>query len=252
MLTYERNGLVLAYTVVGDGPPILFVHGATGTGMYEWGRLADRLSADYQCILPDLCGHGRSDFRRSGYSGQAIRADLRRLIVHLERGRPHIVGFSYGAEAALMLELEAPGTARSLSLVSPGTGRPSDYRMPSIDYLHRVWPQSLRRLHEAHHGPDHWRSLVTLLQEDSGRLPEIPAELLERVGCPVLLLTGAHDDPARRYQARQFAEINPRARHVEIADAAHAVHLERPDEVAGVVGGFLAEIAAGPTSDRPP
>jgi 3-oxoadipate enol-lactonase len=238
-LTYERNGLVLAYTVVGDGPPILFVHGATGTGTYEWGGLADRLSADYQCVLPDLCGHGRSDFRRSGYSGKAIRADLRRLIVHRGLDRPHVVGFSYGAEAALMLELETPGAARSLLLVSPGTGRPSSYRMPSIEYLHRVWPESLRRLHEAHHGPDHWRSLVTLLQEDSSSLPEIPAELLARVGCPVLLLTGDHDDPTRRRQARQFAELNPLARHVEIAGAGHAAHLERPDEVAGAIGDFL-------------
>jgi pimeloyl-ACP methyl ester carboxylesterase len=245
-LTYERNGLALAYTVVGEGPPVLFVHGATGTGMYEWEGLAGHLSADHRCVLPDLCGHGRSDFRRSGFSGKAIRADLRRLIVHLGLDSPHIVGFSYGAEAALLLELETPGVARSLLLVSPGTGRPTDYRMPSLEYLHRVWPQSLRRLHEDHHGPDHWRSLVTLLQEDSGRLPEIPAELLARVGCPVLLLTGASDDPIRRRQARRFAELNSRARHVEIADAGHAAHLERLDEVAREAAGFLAEIEQHP------
>src|ERR1700751_3852698 len=63
---YHRDGLTLGYSVVGDVPPILFVHGATATGEFEWGRLAARLASDYQCVLPDLRGHGRSEFRESG------------------------------------------------------------------------------------------------------------------------------------------------------------------------------------------
>jgi pimeloyl-ACP methyl ester carboxylesterase len=252
-LTYRHNGLALAYTVMGEGPPVVFVHGATGTGTYDWGDLAARLSFACRCVLPDLRGHGRSEFRRSGYSGKAIRSDLRKLISHLGLGRPHVVGFSYGAEAALLLELEAPGTARSLLLISPGTGRPTGYRMPSVERLHQIWPDSLRRLHSAHHGHDHWRSLVTLLQEDSAGLPEISAETLAQVRCPILLLAGDHDEPTRRRQARRFAEVNPRARYVEIMGAAHAAHLERPDNVARVIGDFLAEIDAeagdGPASE---
>src|SRR5208283_3341875 len=102
--TYQRDGLTLGYTVVGDGQPILFVHGATATGEFEWGRLAARLASEYRSVLPDLRGHGRSEFRESVDMGQAICADLRHLIEHLGLGHPHIVGFSYGAEISLMLE----------------------------------------------------------------------------------------------------------------------------------------------------
>ena len=147
MHTYERDGLTLGYSVVGGGQPILFVHGATATGEFEWGRLAATLASDYQCVLPDLRGHGRSEFRESDDLGQDICADLRHLIEHLGLDHPHIVGFSYGSEIALMLELSAPGTARSLVLVSPGTGRPSDYRAPRLEHLYRTWPFALRRLH---------------------------------------------------------------------------------------------------------
>ena len=70
------------------------------------------------------------------------------------------MGFSYGAEIALTLELDNPGTARSLVLISPGTGRPIDYRVPRLEHLHRSWPFALRRLREADHGPEHWRDLV--------------------------------------------------------------------------------------------
>jgi pimeloyl-ACP methyl ester carboxylesterase len=240
--TYERDGLSLAYSVVGDGQPILFVHGATATGEFEWGRLAAALASDYQCVLPDLRGHGRSEFRESPDMGQAICADLGHLIEHLGLEHPHIVGFSYGSEIALMLELSAPGTARSLVLVSPGTGRPSDYRVPRLEYLYRTWPFALRRLHESHHGPEHWRELVTALHVDSVGRPELSAEVLGGVGCPVLLVAGAHDESTRRAQGRRFAEVSAVARYVELDGAAHAVHHKRLDRFTEVISAFLAEV----------
>ena len=245
MPRYEHDGLRLAYYEAGEGTPVLLAHGATGTGEFEWGKLAAALSPQYHCIAPDLRGHGLSDFRAGGFGRAAITADLLALIRHAEAGRPHVVGFSYGAEVVLRMELEAPGTARSLILISPGTGRPADYRVPSISFLHRTWPRTLQRLHEARHGPDHWRQLVTLLQQDSARDPELPPEALAGVGCPVLLLAGDHDEPVRRRQGRRFAQVNPRAMYVEIAGAAHAVHLERPTEVARVVSDFLASAGKG-------
>jgi 3-oxoadipate enol-lactonase len=240
--TYERDGLTLGYSVVGGGQPILFVHGATATGEFEWGRLAARLEADYQCVLPDLRGHGRSEFRASVDMGQAICADLRHLIEHLGLDQPHVVGFSYGAEISLMLELSAPGTARSLVLVSPGTGRPGDYRAPRLEHLYRTWPFALRRLHETHHGPEHWRQLVTALHVDSVGRSELSAETLGGVGCPVLLVAGAQDESTRRAQGRRFAEVNALARYVELDGAAHAVHHKCADRFAEVIGAFLAEV----------
>jgi len=240
--TYERDGLTLGYCVVGAGQPILFVHGATATGEFEWGRLAAKLEADYQCVLPDLRGHGRSEFRESVDVGQAICADLRHLIEHLGLEQPHVVGFSYGAEIALMLELSAPGTAGSLVLVSPGTGRPSDYRAPRLEHLYRTWPFALRRLHETHHGPEHWRQLVTALHGDSVGRPELSAEALGAVRCPVLLVAGALDESTRRAQGQRFAEINALARYVELDGAAHAVHHKCADRFAEVISDFLAEV----------
>jgi pimeloyl-ACP methyl ester carboxylesterase len=242
LLSYERDGLTLGYSEVGNGQPILFVHGATATGEFEWGPQAARLASDYRCVLPDLRGHGRSEFRESVDLGQAICADLGHLIEHLGLGHPHIVGFSYGAEISLMLELSAPGTARSLVLVSPGTGRPSDYRAPRLEHLYRTWPFALRRLHETHHGPEHWRQLVTALHEDSVDRPELSAEALGRVRCPVLLVAGALDESTRRAQGRRFAEINALARYVELDGAGHAVHHKCADRFTQVISAFLAEV----------
>jgi pimeloyl-ACP methyl ester carboxylesterase len=241
--TYQHDGLTLAYTVIGGGPqPILFVHGATATGEFEWAELATGLGPGYRCILPDLRGHGRSQFRPAATTSDAIRADLRYLIDHANMGHPHIVGFSYGAEIALMLELDNPGTARSLVLISPGTGRPSDYRVPRLEYLHRTWPFALRRLHEATHGPEHWRDLVTALHEDSVSCPELSDATLASIGCPILLMAGDGDESTRRQQGRRFAQVNPRARFIEIAGATHAAHQKCPNTVRTAIGDFLAEV----------
>jgi 3-oxoadipate enol-lactonase len=241
--TYQHDGLTLAYALVGDGPqPILFVHGATATGEFEWAGLASTLGPGYRCILPDLRGHGRSEFRPTATTGTAIRSDLRYLIEYLDMGRPHIVGFSYGAEIALTLELEHPGMAQSLILISPGTGRPGDYRAPRLEHLHRAWPFALRRLHEANHGPEHWRDLVTAMHEDSVSWPELSDEALAGIACPILLMAGERDELTRQQQGRRFAQVNPRARFVEIVGAAHSAHQKRPDTVSEVIGDFLAEV----------
>jgi 3-oxoadipate enol-lactonase len=242
LYTYERDGLALGYSVIGGGPPILFVHGATATGEFEWRGLAASLSSRYRCVLPDLRGHGRSQFRSTETSGEAVCADLRELVDVLELDRPHIVGFSYGSEISLTLELSAPGTARSLVLISPGTGRPADYRIPRLESLHRRWPFALRRLHEDNHGPEHWRQLVTALHEDSISRPELSIDVLAGIQCPVLLLAGDHDEPTRQQQGRRFAEVNAHARYEEIAGAAHAAHQECPEQVTQLVGDFLAEV----------
>jgi pimeloyl-ACP methyl ester carboxylesterase len=241
--TYQRDGLTLAYSVVGDGPqPIVFIHGATATGEFEWGALAAALGPEYRCILPDIRGHGRSEVASAAHTGEAVCADLHHLIDHLELGRPHVVGFSYGAEIALMLELLAPSTARSLVLISPGTGRPSDYRVPRLEYLHRTWPFALRRLHDATHGPEHWRDLVAALHEDSIGRPELSDDALAGIACPVLLMAGDRDEPTRQQQGRRFAELNERARFVQIVGAAHSAHQKCPATVRGVIDDFLAEV----------
>jgi 3-oxoadipate enol-lactonase len=241
--TYERDGLTLAYSVVGDGQqPIVFIHGATATGEFEWGALAAALGPGYRCILPDIRGHGRSGLASSTHTGEQVCADLQHLIDHLQLGRPHVVGFSYGSEIALMLELSAPGAARSLVMISPGTGRPRDYRAPRLEHLYRTWPFTLRRLHEANHGPEHWRQLVTALHEDSVGRAELPPQTLAGVECPILLLAGEHDEPTRRHQGQRFAKLNERARYVEITGAPHAAHHRSPDTVGQVIAGFLAEV----------
>jgi len=54
------HGLTMAYEEVGDGDPVVFLHG-NPTSSYLWRNIIPHLSEDYRCIAPDLIGMGDSD-----------------------------------------------------------------------------------------------------------------------------------------------------------------------------------------------
>jgi 3-oxoadipate enol-lactonase len=245
MPTFERDGLRLDYAVEGLGPPLVFAHGATGTARYEWALLAEALADRHRCLLPDLRGHGRSDHARGALGLDSVGEDLLELISKETTQQPSLVGFSFGAEVVLNLEIRCPGTARSLVLISPGTGN-ADGQMPSHEKLAKVWPSRLKALHAERHGPEHWWTIMEELWGEAATRPKLTEDQLAAVACPVLMVVGGRDDPRRRRQAARFAELNPRSRLVGIDDAAHSVHVDQPDQVAAAVAEFLGQLPPVP------
>jgi 3-oxoadipate enol-lactonase len=242
--TYERDGLRLHYDVVGTGDAVLFIHGASGTGEYEWSRLAQALSDRYRCVTPDLRGHGRSEHRRGEIGIEFVVDDLLALIDREELGRPHVVAFSFGAEAALELELTHPDTSASLTLVSPGLANPLA-RVPTRAELEAGWPRSLRALHVAEHGEDHWLAIMLELCERSARRPKADLDAIGAIAAPLLLIVGSNDDPRRMRDARKVEAAHNCCRVVVVDGARHAAHKDHPVEVAAAVGAFLSEVVSG-------
>jgi pimeloyl-ACP methyl ester carboxylesterase len=94
----------LYYELHGDGPPLVFIHGASGTHLSWWQQVAE-LRYHYSCLIYDLRGYGRS--RASGEydpgDGMAHQRDLERLIAHAGFGdQPlNLMGASLGTAPAL-------------------------------------------------------------------------------------------------------------------------------------------------------
>jgi pimeloyl-ACP methyl ester carboxylesterase len=242
--SYEHDGLQLTYQVSGVGSPVLFVHGATGTGQYEWRRLVAALDAHHRCVTPDLRGHGPSDYRPGEMGIEYVCGDLLELISVEQLDRPHVVGFSFGSEVVLEFALTRPGTCKSLVLISPGLGDPKS-SVPSRERMIASWPQSLRALHAETHGEEHWLEVMLELCERATVRPKADLEALGSIDCPILLIVGSDDDPRRVRQAEVFEAANERCRLTVVEGAGHAVHKARPDEVAACVADFLARVDDG-------
>jgi pimeloyl-ACP methyl ester carboxylesterase len=247
MPSYDHDGLHLHYETVGTGAAVLCVHGASGSGAYDWAELALALSQTHRVVTPDLRGHGKSDHRKGELALEQIEEDLRALVRHEGLGKPHLIGFSFGAEVALRLALHHPELPASLILISPGLGTTKSVddakaEMPSRERLERAWPQELRDLHAERHGPDHWVDIMQELWVRHAERVYIPLEDLAVLTCPILLIHGSSDDPRRIRQAQLFVGANANARIVEIDGGAHAAHKDHPEEVQRVIAEFLSDI----------
>ncbi len=57
--TEQINGIQMYYEAIGQGEPLVLLHGFTGSGD-DWEPFVNDLAVEYQLIIPDLRGHGRS------------------------------------------------------------------------------------------------------------------------------------------------------------------------------------------------
>jgi pimeloyl-ACP methyl ester carboxylesterase len=239
------DGLRVHYDVAGSGDVgALFAHGLTGTGAADWRLMLPVLTPHYRCVVPDLRGHGRSDYRAAGFSVDAMGEDVRALIAHERMERPHLVGFSMGAELLLSLELEEPGTARGLVLIGPSTGCPPDRGGYGVitGEAPSFWPKLLRRLHDEHHGLDHWRTLFRHIAGSWGERPEASVEQLATLRCPILIVQGEDEVPYKKRQVKALVEAAPDARLEVLSGADHPVHVQRADAVNALVRDFLLDV----------
>jgi pimeloyl-ACP methyl ester carboxylesterase len=119
------NGIRLFYDSVGEGVPLLFIHGGYGGAATT---LAPRNQA-IMTILPrdrvrTIFYHrrnaGLSDYGEAHYSLQTLAMDAVGLLDHLEIDKAIIVGSSAGGPIALELALSKP--ERVLALCLPNTG----------------------------------------------------------------------------------------------------------------------------------
>src|SRR3712207_1489803 len=99
----EANGIRLHYTRTGGAKPALVLaHGFSDDGLC-WTPVADVLAQDYDVIMVDARGHGRSAAPEQGYTSIDHANDLAGLIAALGLDRPAVLGHSMGAASALAL-----------------------------------------------------------------------------------------------------------------------------------------------------
>jgi 2-succinyl-6-hydroxy-2,4-cyclohexadiene-1-carboxylate synthase len=263
------EGLRLRAEVRGTGPAVLLLHGFTGS-MRTWDALAAELSGTHTTIAVDLPGHGASgapdDPRR--YALPRLADDLARLLDALEVQRAALLGYSMGGRAALHTALRHPERVSALVLesASPGIADEAErtQRVVADEVLaglierdgveafvarwealplwesQRALPAAVRESLRAHRLANDAAGLANSLRgAGAGAEPSVAARLGE-IAVPALLVAGALDT---KYVAigEAMARAIPDARLEVVREAGHAVHLERPAELAALVQGFLWE-----------
>lgn len=120
---FQSGGVKIHYTVQGDGPPVVLIHGLLSSAQMNWTLpgITAAVAKHHKVIAIDCRGHGRSDKpeKESDY-GPAMAEDVVRLLDHLGIKKAHVAGYSMGGMIALKLAVLHPERVESLLLCGMG------------------------------------------------------------------------------------------------------------------------------------
>ena len=117
--TVRLNGFEMYYETLGEGEPLLLVHGWSGNTSY-FEPFLEPLAERYRLIIPDLRGHGRSTNPSREFTMAQAAMDLSALLDHLGVGRIRALGASAGG--VILLHLATIPASRIDQMILIGTG----------------------------------------------------------------------------------------------------------------------------------
>lgn len=267
----------------GSGEPIVFVHGFLVDGAL-WRGVADRLSDDFRCVMPDLpLGSHRTPMRPDA---DLTPPGLARLIDDFMRALDlegvTLVGNDTGGALCQLVATRHPGrlarlvltscdafenfpprmfrylalTARvpgGMTLLAKSMRLPGAARMPfSFGWVtKRSIPRDLLA---------QWTGPVigdAAIRRDAGKVirgidPSYTLETAERLrdfDKPALVAWGADDKFFPVEHGERLAKILPDARFVRIPDSRSFVSVDQPERLADAIAGFVRETAAAPATE---
>jgi pimeloyl-ACP methyl ester carboxylesterase len=117
---FENRGTRLFAVAIGNGPPIVLLHGGLANHqscLLFAAPLADR----FRVIVPDLRGSGRSIYAQP-LDWDLLADDVAALVFHLGVERVVLGGISFGAGVAVRTALRHPGAISALVVLHPAFG----------------------------------------------------------------------------------------------------------------------------------
>ncbi|HEY2279804.1 MAG TPA: alpha/beta hydrolase [Streptosporangiaceae bacterium] len=223
-----RDGLKLVYRTIGQGRPLILLHGYTSSGQqFLDGGLPDALAqGGYRVVLPDLRAHGDSPRPHdpAAYPPEVLADDGLALadFLGLSQDGYDLGGYSLGGKVVLRMLVRGARPRRAviggqgLDAIDAASSRTGGYRT-MLENLARGAPLEPRQaawMAEARVDP------VALLGVMDSFTDVTPAELA-RITVPTLVVAGEQDER----QAAELAAALPDARHVPVpGDHATAPH----------------------------
>lgn len=250
----QANGITLAYRHWpapnhANHPPVVLLHGVlqTGEGM---GHLAEALSQNGEVLVPDLRGRGQSEQPVDGYDPGTLATDVASLLAKLGFGPSVLIGRLHGGLVAYHLAAGRPELVCGLVLgdATPEVSRERAERVlarvaalpprfSSREEAERFYEEGLRLppararhdlpsdLERCADGSYRWRhNLEVVARIEAAAMPRSDWDILARVQCPTLILSGQRGE-IRPETANRMVATMPNARAQVVLGSGHDVFL---------------------------
>ncbi len=262
------NGIKYHLEMEGQGPPLVLLHGFTGSTK-NWQPLVPAFRSHYQIIRLDLIGHGLSEAPREyqRYSMEQAVRDIISLLDYLGLKKINLLGYSMGGRLALLVALKYSERLQTLILESssPGLAQESERaarRTADEDLAIFIEEQGMVAF------VDKWTEIplfTTQLQlndpiKNALRLQRLQNKIsglanslrgmgtgrqeslwssLPQLAVPTLLLVGELDPKFQQLGISMAREIPCSVLQV-VSNAGHTIHLEQLESFVQAVKNFLS------------
>ncbi len=260
------------YSVLGSNSSrrVVFVHGLMAFSA-NWRKIANKIEDEFQCLIYDQRGHGRSFKPTSGYTPEIFAEDLNIITNELGWDYFNLVGHSMGARNSMVFADLYPQKVKTLTIEDMGpTADPLVYdyykemfaaiptpfasRVEVQEFFANRFGQVFKateslqvlslflqsNIEEKETGKLDWKfsvdAMLEVVKEGNSRdfWGEVSSFLM-----PTLLVRGEHSNVLKLDTFNKMLEVNSNLIGVEIAGAGHWVHYEKYAEFTTTLRNFL-------------
>lgn len=260
------------YQILGEKhlPKMVFLHGLLGSGA-NWRRVTSQFQDQYQILIYDQRGHGRSFQPEEGYRPEDYSQDLHDILEELGWNPIFLVGHSMGGRNALSFASRWPERVKALVIEdigpeSSGEGEdkikrllslvptPFESKLQAKQFFEEEFPRRLMgqknavtlanyfytNITEKEGGAD-WRfSLKGVLESlYQGHLKQ-RWDQVQALSSPTLWIRGENSEELAQEVFQKIPQVNPQIQALEVADSGHWVHFDQPEEFIRILREFFS------------
>jgi pimeloyl-ACP methyl ester carboxylesterase len=248
------NGLNMYYEIHGVGQPLVFLHGAFSAIGTSFGNVLPELAETRQVIAFEMQAHGHTADIDRPLSMEQMADDTAAALQHLGFERTDFFGYSMGAGIALQVAIRHPEMVRKLVLASV-TYNQSGLHPGLMEGLAEMKPEMMfgSPWHEEYMRiaprPEDFATLFAKKTQMDQEIQDLPAEAIEAIEAPTLLITGDSDIVRPEHAVEMFRLLGggvmgdlaglPRSQLAILPGTTHVTLVERADWLVSMVTAFL-------------
>jgi pimeloyl-ACP methyl ester carboxylesterase len=185
---YIQSGSAnIYYELHGDsGEYLVLLHG-NGESMQRMHHQIEYFSKSYRVLAIDSRGHGESTFGKGSLSLSSMALDVENVLIALNIDKVNLLGFSDGANIAMLLAIKRPELISKLVLIG-GNTKPTGMTAGSLTAVYAAY-----FLTKASAFFDKTRKYQIDYLRLMAKEPHISPRNLKRITSPTLVVAGTHD-----------------------------------------------------------
>lgn len=245
----KSKDLNIYYEEIGQGNPVIFIHGSLSRGCDAFQMQRNNLG-DIREIYVDLRGHGNTKSNSLEWNSPQLADDIIAFIDSMKIEKACLVGHSMGGDIVMYCAIKYPERVTSIiSISSAGAVNES-----ITSFLERFEPNKIDRVKyqsfidaiqenhfNAHKGD--WQAFLNQTIYNCKTYPNFTDEDLQKITCPFLLIYGDQDNMVKGYEITNLEANIPHIQRYVIKNAKHFPHsaIETYIETNKVIFDFICD-----------